>query len=104
MIIKVEIHDKTNKKRLNEWYLKDKITAIDKRYFVYRYLTDIAEYHDPAEIIIDHNKEELADLDKNFIILECWLEDGEMYKIAFDTIAYIQNDNGKTIEKIVVNH
>jgi hypothetical protein len=34
----------------------------------------------------------------------CRLEDGSEYTIEFDTLAYILNDNGKTIDKIVANY
>ena len=37
-------------------------------------------------------------------VLLCRLEDGSEYSIAFDTVCYVLNDNGKTIEKIVVNY
>ena len=33
----------------------------------------------------------------------CRLENGEEYSVLFDTSAYICNDSGKTIEKVVVN-
>ncbi len=36
--------------------------------------------------------------------LICRLNSGEEYSVAFDTIAYLLNDNGKTIEKIVANY
>ena len=36
--------------------------------------------------------------------LRCRLENGDDYTVLFDTIAYILNDNGKTIEKIEVNY
>lgn len=34
----------------------------------------------------------------------CTLDSGEEYSISFDTIAYICNDDGKTIEKVVANN
>lgn len=44
----------------------------------------------------------------DYIQLVCRVkEDGgkyEEFSIAFDTICYVLNDNGKTIEKIVVNY
>jgi len=36
--------------------------------------------------------------------LVCRMKDGEEYTVTFDTIAYLLNDDGKTIEKIVVNY
>ena len=41
---------------------------------------------------------------KEYIVLICRMKDGSEYSIAFDTIAYLLNDEGKTIEKIVVNY
>jgi len=41
---------------------------------------------------------------KYYIVLICRLNDGSETTILFDTIAYILNDNGKTIEKIVANY
>ena len=39
-----------------------------------------------------------------YYVLVCRLNSGEEYAIAFDTVAYLLNDNGKTIERIVANH
>jgi hypothetical protein len=36
--------------------------------------------------------------------LSCRMEDGSDYLVVFDTIVYVLNDNGKTIEKIVANY
>lgn len=36
--------------------------------------------------------------------LSCRMEDGSDYIVIFDTIVYLLNDNGKTIEKIVANY
>lgn len=41
---------------------------------------------------------------KGYRILMCRMSDGSEYSIAFDTLAYLLNDNGKTIEKIVANY
>ena len=38
------------------------------------------------------------------IRLICRSNDGEEFSILFDTIAYILNDNGKTIERVVANY
>ena len=37
-------------------------------------------------------------------LLICRFNDGNEYSIAFDTVAYILNDEGRTVEKIVANH
>ena len=36
--------------------------------------------------------------------LGCRMEDGSDYSIVFDTIVYVLNNQGKTIEKIVANY
>ena len=36
--------------------------------------------------------------------LNCRMKDNSDYSVVFDTVAYILNDNGKTIEKIVANY
>lgn len=36
--------------------------------------------------------------------LICRNEEGDEVSIVFDTIAYILNDNGKTVEKVVANY
>ena len=39
-----------------------------------------------------------------FRSISCSFKDDSEISIAFDTIAYLLNDNGKTIEKIVANY
>lgn len=41
---------------------------------------------------------------KEYMVLICRMKDGSEYSIAFDTVAYLLNDEGKTIEKIVANY
>jgi hypothetical protein len=41
---------------------------------------------------------------KSYIQIICRLNDGSEYTISFDTVCYVLNDNGKTIEKIVANY
>ena len=36
--------------------------------------------------------------------LICRLSNGDEFCVLFDTVAYLLNDNGKTIEKIVANY
>lgn len=36
--------------------------------------------------------------------LTCRMKDNSDYSVVFDTTAYLLNDNGKTIEKIVANY
>jgi hypothetical protein len=39
-----------------------------------------------------------------YSVIICRMDDGSEYTIAFDTVCYVLNDNGKTIEKIVANY
>ena len=39
-----------------------------------------------------------------YYVLICRRTDGEEFSIAFDTVAYLLNDDGKTIEKILANY
>ena len=48
--------------------------------------------------------EEACDMCVSYLVATCRLNDGSEVGIAFDTIAYLLNDNGKTIEKIVANY
>jgi len=39
-----------------------------------------------------------------YYVIICRMKDGEEMAIAFDTVAYIMNDDGKTIDKVVANY
>jgi hypothetical protein len=39
-----------------------------------------------------------------YYTLICRLTNGDEFSIVFDTVAYICNDDGKTIEKILANY
>jgi hypothetical protein len=39
-----------------------------------------------------------------YLVAVCRMEDDSELTIAFDTIAYLMNDSGKTIERIVSNY
>ena len=41
---------------------------------------------------------------RDVIKLICRLSNGDEFCVLFDTVAYLLNDNGKTIEKIVANY
>lgn len=41
---------------------------------------------------------------RDVIKLICILSNGDEFCVLFDTVAYLLNNNGKTIEKIVANH
>lgn len=41
---------------------------------------------------------------KYYLTLICRDKEGNEFAVAFDTVAYLLNDEGKTIEKIVANY
>lgn len=41
---------------------------------------------------------------KHYIVITCTLNNDSECSILFDTVAYVLNDNGKTIEKIIANY
>lgn len=41
---------------------------------------------------------------RDVIKLICRLSNGDEFCVLFDTVAYLLNDNGKTIEKIIANY
>jgi hypothetical protein len=41
---------------------------------------------------------------KDYIGVNCRMNNGDEISVVFDTIAYVLNDSGKTIEKIVANY
>jgi hypothetical protein len=41
---------------------------------------------------------------RDVIKLVCRLSNGDEFVVLFDTVGYILNDNGKTIEKLVANY
>lgn len=47
--------------------------------------------------------DELFKNNSNYIRIACTKRDGHMVSVVFNTVAYICNDSGKTIEKHVVN-
>jgi hypothetical protein len=109
MILKIERYTDSQK-----WWMFDGIRKISvSRYFPKRGSTaDPTNAHDaiifdmPAcgcEKYTSDNGAACSDC-KDYIVIICRLEDGSEYSVAFDTICYVLNDDGKTIEKIVANY
>jgi len=104
MILKIERY--SNEQR---WWIFDSIRKIS----ISKTLTHngIPEIRQDTEVVIFDIKSECScgpndscsDCVK-YYLLTCRLNDGSEFSIAFDTIAYLLNDNGKTIEKIVANY
>ena len=96
MILKIEEHSSDR-----EYLLIDKIDRIHKSGTIF-YSGD--DYFDIADtLIMDHTDKRDHSDQKSYILLRCRMNDNSIVTIAFDTVAYICNDNGKTIERILVN-
>lgn len=99
MILKIKRHESNQ-----DWWMLDNIRKISVSE---TFLSEISEYNKISEtsdiLIMDHTNEVNNDhiSYKNMIIKD---KDDREYDIMFDTVAYLCNDDGKTIEKIVVNY
>lgn len=116
MILKIERHYDSE-----EWFLKDGIKGVDNYtpmpYKVKEERERVFECN-PDYVFLDNKRcgcfppeSECADCaSKEYINsysvgkIGLRMKDGSIETVLFDTIAYILNDQGKTIEKIVVNY
>lgn len=116
MILKIERHNQDK-----AWFLIDGIKSIDN-YKQTKYHTPEERKHVfesvPEHVLMDNKRcncfppEEKCDecpsekyyLNYKVARLGLRMKDGSTEHLVFDTVAYILNDQGKTIEKIVVNY
>ncbi len=92
-----------------DWWILDDIRKISKARFDQPFDKDFNS--EEADIFIldyeDHLRaipvERVPD-SREVMRLVCRLSDGSEFHVIFDTIAYLLNDNGKTIEKLVANY
>jgi hypothetical protein len=92
-----------------DWWMLDDIRKISKSHFEQPFDKDFESGE--ADIFIldydDHLRaipvERIPD-SRDVIRLICRLSDGSEFCVLFDTMAYLLNDTGKTIEKIVANY
>jgi len=103
MLLKIEryIHQ--------DWWILDDIRKFSKAHFEQSFDKDFG--FEEADIFILDYADHLTHLavekmpeSRDVIRLVCRLSDGNEFCVIFDTMAYILNDNGKTIEKLVANH
>jgi hypothetical protein len=103
MILKIERY-----KEREDWWLLDDIRKINKAQFKQPFSQDFDDQIDADVFILDYEDylEEVhgGQDSRDVIRLICRLSNGDEYVVLFDTIAYILNDNGKTIEKLVANY
>ncbi|KKM69408.1 hypothetical protein LCGC14_1451110 [marine sediment metagenome] len=103
MLLKIERY-----KEREDWWILDDIRKISKAQFKQPFNQDFDGEVD-ADIFIldymDHLEGQGNGQDSRDIIrLVCRLSNGNEFTVLFDTIAYILNDSGKTIEKLVANY
>jgi hypothetical protein len=105
MILKIERYPGNKEKQ--DWWLLDDIRKISKTQFEQPFTKDF-DANESDIFILDYgfylDKINAEKDSREVVTLICRLTGGGEYVITFDTTAYILNDNGKTIEKIVVNH
>jgi len=103
MILKIERY-----KERENWWLLDDIRKISKAQFRQSFSQDFDNQVDADVFILDYEdylEEAQGGQDSRDVIrLICRLSNGNEFSVLFDTIAYILNDSGKTIEKLVANY
>ena len=109
MILKIERYlDKAENDPFN-WWMVDGIKRVHRIKFKSAMDKDADNLMDAGTLLLDygHYLEQLGHskpAERDVIRLNCRFEDGSERSILFDTIAYILNDEGKTIEKLVANY
>ena len=107
MILKIERYEEGQ-----DWWMLDDIRKISKSK---PFIADATKDYDADVVdivILDYADQVVSRLVKeggsteivDNISLICRLSNGGEFSIIFDTTAYICNDEGKTIEKIVANY
>lgn len=109
MILKIERHNNDQ-----DWWLLDNIAKISCSHR--RHHTRTVTYgllgEDNFFPILDHEPDCSCSVDEGegcsncipYYRLVCITKEYNEFSVCFDTIAYICNDDGKTIEKIVANY
>ena len=95
-----------------DWWLLDDIRKVSKAQFTQPFTKNF-ETRDADIFILDYEEhlksgqtsgEEQMPGDRSVIRLVCRTAAGEEFSVIFDTIAFLLNDGGKTIEVIVANY
>jgi hypothetical protein len=107
-MLKIERYYGPGHEAPNCWWLLDDIRKISHyRYKDQPFNQEFADV-DANAFFLDYgpylNKMGNGQSDRDVIKLVCRMGSGDEYIVIFDTLAYILNDNGKTIEKLVANH
>ena len=101
MILKIERYNE------QDWWMLDDIREVSKAHFDQDFKKDFEAGIDDI-VILDYEKY-LKSIGKEqksrgVVRLICRLSNDSEFSIRFDTVAYLCNDEGKTIEIIVANH
>ncbi len=108
MILKIERYPGGKENRIyQDWWLLDNIRKISKSEFDHPFSQDF-ESGEADIFILDYEGNSkivgASPPSRKVVRLVCRLSNGSEFYVIFDTMAYILNDNGKTIEKIVANY
>jgi len=109
MILKILRYNRKEKTDKQEYWMIDSVRKYSLstpiRLSHKTYIGDYnAVFFDMPDIDCTCGDDDECDSCMYYNVLICRLDDGSEYSIAFDTVCYVLNDNGKTIEKIVVNN
>ncbi len=108
MILKIERYFGPAEDDPNCWWMLDDIRKISHyRYKNHPFNQNFADI-DADIFLLDYEeylkKTEAAQQHRDVIKLVYRVSNGNEFIVLFDTIAYLLNDNGKTIEKLVANY
>ena len=97
MILKIQ--DSTNSRK---WHYKDNIADISFNYSEYTATSDDKLFFEEEEIKFDYMTAVYVVYPKQIenIVVAVFIKNGNEGRIAFNTQAYLLNDEGKTVEKI----
>ncbi len=106
MILKIQRY--TYDASTDNWWMLDDIRKISKT-LIKKVPFKNEENDELFDIVIFDFHQNLKDSnmdqqDRDLIQLICRLSNGNEFNVLFDTLAYVLNDNGKTIEKLVANY
>ncbi len=92
-----------------EYCMFDNIRNYSKAQFKQQFTKDFDDEVDSDNVFILDYEDYLTKIgagqsERDVIRLKCRLSNGNEFIVLFDTVGYILNDNGKTIEKLVANH
>lgn len=108
MILKIERYYGSAKDDPNCWWMLDDIRKISHYKYKNHPFGQDFEDLDANIFMLDYEeylkKMNMGQSGRDVIKLVCRMSDDREYIVLFDTIAYILNDNGKTIEKLVANY